>query len=231
MKIALATDHAGFELLRQLEAFLVGLGHQCVDFGPDKFNPLDDYPDFIIPAARAVAIGECEMGVILGGSGQGEAIAANRIVGIRCALFYGGPASSSGGVLGLEESSSSAPVDAYEVLRLSRQHNDANMLSLGARFLTVEQAKRALEVWLGTRFSAEQRHARRIAKIDQLTQATTDNQFVSPEVPSIPLEPSATDVQEGPHFETASPKQTAHNLPEPEAIAGDDGSLSIRHDS
>src|ERR1700744_4086437 len=89
MKIAVTTDHAGFEVLGELKIFLTLLGHECVDFGPKSLDTGDDYPDFMFPAARAVASGGCEAAVILGGSGQGEAMAANRIKGARCALFYG----------------------------------------------------------------------------------------------------------------------------------------------
>ena len=89
MKIALATDHAGYAASEELLVYLRSLGHQCVDFRPADFDPDDDYPDFIMPAARAVASKACQMGIILGGSGQGEAMAANRIAGVRAAVFYG----------------------------------------------------------------------------------------------------------------------------------------------
>jgi ribose 5-phosphate isomerase B len=163
MKIAISTDHAGFELLRQLEAFLVEQGHTCVDYGPKEFNPLDDYPDFIFPAAKAVASGECEMGVILGGSGQGEAMAANRIKGVRCAVYYGGVHAAP--VSGLE---GEGGFGGQDIVRLSREHNDANMLSLGARFLSVDEAQQAVSSWLTTRFSSNERHKRRIEKLDQV---------------------------------------------------------------
>ncbi|HEX5448141.1 MAG TPA: RpiB/LacA/LacB family sugar-phosphate isomerase, partial [Candidatus Saccharimonadales bacterium] len=89
MKIALATDHAGFEQLKDLQVYLESLGHQCVNYGPTRLNITDDYPDFIFQAAEAVAKGDCEKGVIMGRSGQGEAIAANRLKGVRCAVYYG----------------------------------------------------------------------------------------------------------------------------------------------
>jgi ribose 5-phosphate isomerase B len=89
MKIALATDHTGFEQLKALQFYLKSLGHECWNFGPQEFVPDDDYPDFIRPAAEKVSSGECERGLILGGSGQGEAMAANRFRGVRCAVFYG----------------------------------------------------------------------------------------------------------------------------------------------
>lgn len=153
MTIAVGTDHAGFELLAQLKSFLYELGHEVVDFGPEALNPDDDYPDFIFPVAQAVASGECQYGLILGGSGQGEAIAANRLKGVRAAVFYGSPANGED--------------DPLEIIRLSRQHNDANILSLGARFIDLEQAKQAVQTWLDTSFSGEERHKRRIEKLDQ----------------------------------------------------------------
>src|SRR4051812_7817267 len=89
MKIAVTTDHAGFEALKELKSYIESLGNECADFGPQEFDPEDDYPDFMFPAAKAVASGECQAGIILGGSGQGEAMAANRLKGVRAAVFYG----------------------------------------------------------------------------------------------------------------------------------------------
>jgi ribose 5-phosphate isomerase B len=163
MKIAIATDHAGFELLRQLEAYLVIQGHSCVDYGPKELNPVDDYPDFIFPAAKAVANGECEVGIIMGGSGQGEAMAANRVKGVRCTVYYGAAEASAA-----VDVQGDLAKDQFEILRLSRRHNNANMLSLGARFLSLDDAKKAVEVWLGTSFSGEERHQRRNEKLDQM---------------------------------------------------------------
>lgn len=162
MKIALTTDHAGYEACRQLEGYLQSLGHEAVYFGPQSLDMDDDYPDFMFPAAKAVATGECEKGIILGGSGQGEAMAANRIKGVRAAVFYG-PVSAK------------APVDAeghisgepYEIVKLSRQHNDANILSLSGRFLTLEEMQAAIQIWLDTPFTGLDRHARRIQKLDE----------------------------------------------------------------
>lgn len=161
MKIALSTDHAGFEQLRRLEDFLTQQGHECVNYGPKSYNGEDDYPDFIVPAARAVASGECEKGIIMGGSGQGEAMAANRVKGVRCTVYYG-PATPADAV----DSEGSAASDEYEILRLSREHNDANMLSLAARFLSQADVESAAELWLSVPFSNAERHARRIKKID-----------------------------------------------------------------
>lgn len=161
MKIAVTTDHAGFEALTELKTFLRSLGHEYVDFGPPAFDADDDYPDFMFPAARAVANGDCQRGIILGGSGQGEAIAANRIKGVRCALFYG-PVVAKTAV----DADGTVSDDPYEIVKLSRQHNDANVLSLSGRFLTLDEMKQAITIWLDTPFSGAERHARRIAKLD-----------------------------------------------------------------
>ncbi len=164
MKIALSTDHAGFEQLKQLKAFLESKGHECLDFGPKTFEPEDDYPDLIFPAARAVANGEAEMGVIMGGSGQGEAITANRVKGVRCAVYYG-PTASTGAI----DAQGTAAADDYEIIRLSRQHNNANMLSLAARFLSQSDIEQAVTLWIATPFEGVERHQRRIQKIDELS--------------------------------------------------------------
>ncbi|HEY5442647.1 MAG TPA: RpiB/LacA/LacB family sugar-phosphate isomerase, partial [Candidatus Saccharimonadales bacterium] len=148
MKIAVTTDHAGFEALQTLKAFITSLGHECVNFGPQAFDEADDYPDFMFPAARAVAGGECEAGIILGGSGQGEAMAANRIKGVRCTLFYG-PAVAKTAV----DAEGTKSDDPYEILKLSRQHNHANVLSLSGRFLSLDEMKQAIRVWLETPYS------------------------------------------------------------------------------
>lgn len=161
MKIALTTDHAGFEPLKEIRVFLESLGNTCVDFGPTSFDAQDDYPDFMFPAARAVADGDCERAIIMGGSGQGEAMAVNRIPGVRCAVFYG-PAVAKTAI----DAHGTKSDDPYEIVRLSRQHNDANALSLSGRFLSEDQMKTAIGVWLETPFSGEERHARRIAKLD-----------------------------------------------------------------
>jgi ribose 5-phosphate isomerase B len=164
MKIALSTDHAGFEALKELKQFLETQGHTCVDFGPQSLDPADDYPDFILPAARAVASGDCECGIIFGGSGEGEAMAANRVKGVRCTLFYG-PAITKKPI----DADGNLSEDPYEILKLSRQHNHANMLSLSGRFLTSEQVNRAATVWLTTPYSDTERHIRRVHKLDEMT--------------------------------------------------------------
>jgi ribose 5-phosphate isomerase B len=144
MKILFASDHAGFELKSVLVAQVLALGHDVEDLGPFSVNPDDDYPDFIFPLAQRVA-GETSVGVVVGGSGQGEAMAANRTVGVRAAVYYGG---------------------SLDIVKLAREHNDANILSLGARFMETDVAKEALRVFLNTPFSDDTRHVRRIAKLD-----------------------------------------------------------------
>ena len=141
MRIAIGSDHAGFRLKEQAKGWLQAEGHEVRDFGTDSEAPVD-YPEFIRPVAEAVARGEFERGIVLGGSGNGEAIVANRVHGVRCALCWN------------EESA-----------RLARAHNDANVLSMGARLLTPEAAHEILRVWLVTPFDGG-RHARRIAQID-----------------------------------------------------------------
>lgn len=146
MKIFIGSDHAGFELKGKLMAYLLGEGHDVVDKGAFKYDEKDDYPDFIEAVAKEVsAMSETARGIILGGSGQGEAIDANRFPHVRAAEYYGGP---------------------LEIVKLSREHNDANVLSLGARFLNEDEAKQAVKLWLETKFSGEERHVRRIGKID-----------------------------------------------------------------
>jgi len=165
MRIAVTTDHTGYaygDTYTELKNFLETLGHEVVDMGPQSLDMDDDYPEYMFPAARAVASGDCEAAIIMGGSGQGEAMAANRIKGARCTVFYG---------LAIAR----APIDAeghmsddpYEILRLSRQHNHANILSLSARFLSLDEMKQAIEVWLSTPYSDVERHARRVKKLDQ----------------------------------------------------------------
>lgn len=142
MKVALGTDHAGYKLKEAVKALLIELGHEPVDFGTFSEESVD-YPKFVRPAAEAVARGECERGVVFGGSGNGEAICANKVRGVRCALCW-----------------------TEEVARLSREHNDANVLSLGERVIPQETALALLRVWLTTDFEGG-RHAQRIAQLDQ----------------------------------------------------------------
>jgi ribose 5-phosphate isomerase B len=163
LRIALSTDHAGFEQLQKLQEFLKSQGHVCVNFGPGFLDPNDDYPDFIRPCAEAVAAGKCEAGIIFGSSGQGEAMVANRIKGVRCGVFYG-PAKALGAV----DADGGMPADDYEILRLNRQHNHANMLSLAGRFMDQDMIEKAVTIWLETPYSDLERHLRRVRKIDEL---------------------------------------------------------------
>jgi len=141
MRIALASDHAGFRYKTLVAAYLAACGHEVVDFGTTSEAPVD-YPDFIRPAAIAVASGRCQRGVVLGGSGNGEAMVANRHRGVRCALCWN------------EESA-----------RLGRAHNDANMIALGQRMLSEALAIRIVDIWLATPFEGG-RHVARIRKLD-----------------------------------------------------------------
>lgn len=143
MKIALASDHAGFRYKEALKEYLVQLGHQVVDFGTDTEESVD-YPLFVRPAAEALARGECERAIVLGGSGNGEAMVANRIPGVRCALCW-------------DETTA----------RLARQHNDANAVALGQRLISLERALQIVDVWLETPFEGG-RHVQRLRQMDGL---------------------------------------------------------------
>ncbi len=146
MKIYIGTDHAGFELKEELKKFLEDLGCEVDDKGAYEFNKEDDYPDFILPVVTAVAEDIARdldsRGIVIGGSGQGEAIVANKVKKIRAAVVY----------------------DEYSA-RMSREHNDANIISLGTRTLSADKAKKLVKLWLETPFSNEERHKRRIEKI------------------------------------------------------------------
>jgi ribose 5-phosphate isomerase B len=155
--IYLGTDHAGFELKEEITKYLQEQGKEIEDLGAFELNLDDDYPDFVGPVAEKVALRQASasakatadkqgvFGIVFGGSGQGEAIVANRFKGVRAAVYYGGN---------------------LDIVKLSRQHNNANILSLGARFLTKEQALEAVKLWLETPFEGG-RHQRRIEKTDQ----------------------------------------------------------------
>jgi ribose 5-phosphate isomerase B len=142
MRIAIGSDHAGFRYKEKLRGMLVGAGHQVKDFGTDSEQAVD-YPTFITPVALAVARGEFERGIVLGGSGNGEAMAANRVKGVRASLCW-----------------------SEESARLARAHNDANVLSLGERLLDWDTVVRIVETWLATPFEGG-RHLRRIQLLDQ----------------------------------------------------------------
>ena len=144
MKIYIGADHAGFEMKEMLKKYLVCLKYEVEDKGAFKYQPEDDYPDFILSVARAVAADPESRGIVIGGSGEGEAMCANRVKGARAAVFYGGN---------------------FEIIELSRKHNNANILSLGARFIDDEIAKKAVELWLKTPFEGG-RHDARLKKLD-----------------------------------------------------------------
>ena len=144
MKIHIATDHAGLDLKNIIRDYLISKGHEITDHGAHEYDALDDYPDYIFPCAKAVASDLESRGIILGGSGQGEAMAANRVKGVRASVFYNGP---------------------VEIVKLSREHNNANILSLGARFMTEDEIFDVIEMWLDEPFGGG-RHQRRIDKLD-----------------------------------------------------------------
>jgi ribose 5-phosphate isomerase B len=144
MKISLGSDHAGFKLKEKVRALLGQLGHEVKDVGTLAAEPPVDYPLFIRPAAEAVARGECERGIVFGGSGNGEAMVANKVHGVRCALCWN-----------------------LESARLSRQHNDANVLSLGERLIEENLALEIVRVWLTTEFEGG-RHAPRVAMLNAM---------------------------------------------------------------
>ena len=146
MRVHLGSDHAGLELKDHLLTWLIDNGHEAVDHGPFVDDPLDDYPVFCLRAAEAVAAdqsgGTEALGVVIGGSGNGEQIAANKVIGVRSALVW-----------------------SEETAVLAREHNDANVVAVGGRMHTVDEMTRFVEVFLGTAFSGEERHSRRIAQV------------------------------------------------------------------
>ncbi len=150
MKIYFAGDHAGFELKKELMAFVKTLGHEVEDCGPFSFDKTDDYPDFVIPMVKRVA-GKPSTevrGIVPAGSGQGEVIAANRVPGVRAVVYYGNNPS---------------------MVKVSRDHNDSNVITIGTRFVTLYDAKEAVRLWLETPFSNDERHMRRLKKIEELS--------------------------------------------------------------
>jgi ribose 5-phosphate isomerase B len=142
VRVHIGGDHAAYDLQRDLVAFLAEEGHEVVDHGPSSYDPEDDYPVHVLRAAAAVAAEEGALGVVLGGSGNGEQMAANKVRGIRAALCWDD-----------------------DLARLAREHNDARVISVGARFTTVERARSMVRTFLATPFSEDPRHARRIAMV------------------------------------------------------------------
>lgn len=162
MKIYFASDHAGFETKNALVEYVRSLGYETEDCGAHSFDKDDDYPEIIARAAKKlsgdVAKNIESRAILIGASGQGEAIVANRFRGVRCALYYGD-------VGGFQQDMSGKRLD---MLSSTREHNNANALSIGARFMSPDQATRAVSEWLKKPFSGEGRHARRIRQIDEL---------------------------------------------------------------
>ncbi len=144
MRVHLGSDHAGFELKEAVVRRLTELGHEPVDHGPQEYDAVDDYPPFVLRAAAATAAEPDSLGIVLGGSGNGEAIAANKVAGIRCALAW-----------------------SNELAQLAREHNDANVVSLGARMHDEATALGIVETFLTTDYSNEDRHSRRIAMLTE----------------------------------------------------------------
>jgi len=157
MKVYFATDHAGYDMKESLLSYVRDeLGHEVEDCGAILFDEYDDYPDFVVVAAKNVAKDKGSMGIILGASGQGEAVVANRVPGVRAVVYYGEPQRWQIDACGEE----------MDMVMSTRKHNDANILSLGARFISIEEAKEVVKKWLSTEFEHEDRHVRRINKID-----------------------------------------------------------------
>ncbi|TAL49194.1 RpiB/LacA/LacB family sugar-phosphate isomerase [Patescibacteria group bacterium] len=153
MKIFIGTDHAGLAQKEKIIEYLRENGYEVIDQGAQEYDENDDYPDYVIPVAREVSRNpQGVRGIILGGSGQGEAMCANRFPHVRAALFYGSRISLTSSITNLE---------------VSRQHNDANILAIGSRFVTDDEAVQAVRVWLDTPFSNGERHKRRLGKIER----------------------------------------------------------------
>ncbi|MEK7471464.1 MAG: RpiB/LacA/LacB family sugar-phosphate isomerase [Patescibacteria group bacterium] len=155
MKIYIGTDHAGYVLKQALVVFLKGQGYEVIDKGAFEYNEKDDYPDFVVPVALEVSKDPDKVkGIILGGTGEGEAIAANKFPHVRAVVFYG----------------NAKPIveDESNIIVRSREHNNSNILSLGARYFTEESVMDAVNLWLSTPYSEDERHIRRLAKIDKI---------------------------------------------------------------
>jgi ribose 5-phosphate isomerase B len=163
MKIFLGTDHTGLELKNTIKKFLEEKGYQVSDCGAYEFDKDDDYPDFIGKAAQGVSETPDALGFVFGGSGQGEQMVANKYKNVRCALFYA-QATPAQAV----DITGKTSADPFEIIKLTRQHNLSNMLSLAVRFLSEEEAKQAVSLFLETPVSTEERHVRRVEKIKKI---------------------------------------------------------------
>jgi ribose 5-phosphate isomerase B len=150
VRVYLGADHAGFELKEHLARHLTAAGHEVIDVGPAAYDPADDYPPYCIETARRVVADPGSLGVVIGGSGNGEQIAANKVAGVRAALAW-----------------------SEQTAQLARQHNDANVLAIGGRMHTHDEATAFVKLFLSTQFSGEERHARRIAQLADYEQDGT----------------------------------------------------------
>lgn len=159
LKVYFASDHAGFALKNALIEHVRTRGYEVEDMGAFSLDPEDDYPDFLTPLAKRVAADPESCGITIGGSGQGEAMCCNRVPGIRAAVFYGPRQVTA--ALDIEGGRSE---DGFDAIRLPRRHNDANILAIGARFVSGDEADEAVRIFLDTPFSGSPRHARRLAK-------------------------------------------------------------------
>ena len=152
MRIHIGSDHAGLELKSALVEYLQAKGHEVKDHGPHTYDALDDYPDFCIPAAKATVKDKGSLGIVLGGSGNGEQIAANKVKGVRAALAW-----------------------SVETAKLAREHNDANVVGIGGRMHTIDQCKAIIDAFIETPFSKDERHIRRIKKIAKYEEGDDDS--------------------------------------------------------
>jgi ribose 5-phosphate isomerase B len=159
-KVYFASDHAGFGLKGALIENIRALGYEVEDMGAHELDMEDDYPDFVMPCAQRVVTEPDALAIVIGGSGQGEAMSANRILGVRAALFYG----KKNVTVDLKDLESGYSEDGLDIVRFARRHNDANVLSIGARFVREDEAAEAVKVFLETTFSGAMRHMRRLAK-------------------------------------------------------------------
>lgn len=144
--ILIGADHAGFELKNEIKNFLIEKGYDVEDFGADALDPLDDFTKILSPLAYKISVNPELKGIVFGGSGQGEAQICNRYKGVRAAVYYGGN---------------------MDIVKLSREHNDANVLSIGARFVNSDEVKKAVDLWLSTSFSNDEKYSRRNIALDK----------------------------------------------------------------